>query len=120
MGKIGAAVRFTDMMRIRRALVQDKLSTVARELISRGRTHYNSALGSPEIEVYHRFFPEYRQYKIGDPRKDEVFTQMAGAIGHHFRYNDHHPEHFENGINEMDLIQHIQFTAAFLSWTEQG
>ena len=70
MGKIGAAVRFTDMMRIRRALVQDKLSTVARELISRGRTHDNSALGSPEIEVYHRFFPEYRRDKDWDLRKD--------------------------------------------------
>ena len=119
MGKIGAAVRFTDVMRIRRALVQDKLSTVARELISRGRTHDNSALGSPEIEVYHRFFSEYRKYKIGDPRKDEVFAQMAEAIGHHFQYNDHHPEHFENGINDMDLIQLMQFTADIMSWSEQ-
>ena len=119
MGKIGAAVRFTDVMRIRRALVQDKLSTVARELISRGRTHDNSALGSPEIEVYHRFFLEYQKYKIGDPRKDEVFTQMAEAIGHHFQYNDHHPEHFENGINDMDLIRLMQFTADIMSWSEQ-
>ena len=23
----------------------------------------------------------------------------------HYKRNDHHPEHFENGINDMDLIQ---------------
>ena len=119
MGKIGVSVRFTDMMRIRRALVQDKLSTVARELISRGRHHDNSTLGSPELEIYHRHFNEYRMYKFGDPRRDEVMNHMAEAIGHHFQYNDHHPEHFDNGINDMNLIQLMQFTAAIMSWSEQ-
>lgn len=119
MGKIGKSVGLMDVIRVRRALVHDKLNVIGRELFARARNHDNSAMGSPEVEVYRRYFDNYMEFRPGDPRREEVIANMAPAIGHHFLANDHHPEHFDKGLDDMDLIQITHFLADMMSCSEQ-
>lgn len=34
--------------------------------------------------------------------------EMEVALDHHYMVNRHHPEHFEDGINDMNLIDLIE------------
>ena len=34
---------------------------------------------------------------------------------HHYAVNSHHPEHYENGINDMDLVDLIELTCDWIA-----
>jgi hypothetical protein len=36
---------------------------------------------------------------------------MKPALDHHYAKNRHHPEHFKNGINEMNILDIIEMLA---------
>ena len=38
-------------------------------------------------------------------------TEWEKALEHHYTVNDHHPEHFHNGIHDMDLVQLMEMLA---------
>ena len=44
---------------------------------------------------------EYKQFLVG----------MGEGLNHHYANNDHHPEHWQHGIADMDLIQVIEMLA---------
>ena len=106
MAKIGK-ITFAERMRIRRALVQDKLDAFAKDLNVRGRTHDNSAFGSPEAE-YGRDWYEHPITDTGIPPKD-MEENFRYYQNHHHLHNDHHPEHFVNGIDDMHLGQILEW-----------
>ena len=42
---------------------------------------------------------------------------MKPALDHHYANNRHHPEHFENGISDMNLIDLIEMICDWKSAT---
>jgi len=38
---------------------------------------------------------------------------LGPALSHHYANNRHHPEHFENGVNDMTLLDVIEM---FIDW----
>jgi hypothetical protein len=42
---------------------------------------------------------------------------MGTALQHHYQVNSHHPEHFENGVNGMSLLDLIEMLA---DWKAAG
>jgi hypothetical protein len=42
---------------------------------------------------------------------------MGPALKHHYDHNDHHPEHFPNGVEDMDLMQ---ITEMLCDWIAAG
>ncbi len=39
---------------------------------------------------------------------------------HHFQVNDHHPDHFAAGVDEMNLIQLIEMVCDWLAASERS
>lgn len=74
-------------------------------------THDQSKLESPEKECYDKYIPLLKKYKFGTPEYNQVREAMRkDGMAHHTEVNRHHPEHFKNGISDMnliDLIEHI-------------
>lgn len=103
-----------------RALVHDKMATVSRDINTRARHHDQSSLNGSEFRIYEEHFDELQKYPMFDPRRDAVLKEMRVATMYHHNANDHHPEHFDDGINGMNLIQMIEFVADIMSQSEQN
>lgn len=73
--------------------------------------HDQSKLESPERECYDKYIPMLKKYKFGSKEYQDVREAMKkDGWEHHIAVNRHHPEHFKNGISDMnliDLIEHI-------------
>ena len=84
------------------------MTKLARELMRRGKLHDNSKLKSPEREIYGANYERLEKTTFGTDEYREILNDMKPAIEHHYKENDHHPEHFEDGIFNMDLVQILE------------
>lgn len=88
--------------------VRDNLHVIIDDLLDRARNHDHSKLESPEVEVFDEYTPKLKYLTYGSPEYKEALAGMGPALAHHYAACDHHPEHFENGIEDMSLIQIIE------------
>lgn len=88
------------------ATVRGYLLKVAYLLTMRGHDHDLSKLEEPELSVFNEYTPKLADSTYGS---DEYKGFLAGmqdeGLNHHYKVNDHHPEHFKYGIFDMDLLQ---------------
>lgn len=93
------------------AVVRGYLLTIAWIIMTRGDDHDLSKLEEPELSVFNEFTPKLRNSTYGSDEYEQFLVQMGEGLRHHYEVNDHHPEHFENGIQDMDLVQIIEMLA---------
>ena len=93
--------------------VSTYLNDSACELIRRGNSHDDSKLLPPEKELFDEMTPILANLKYGTPEYFESLKKLKPALDHHYLENSHHPEHYENGINGMDLFDLIEM---FFDW----
>jgi len=93
--------------------VRMALSRVIVELEERGRVHDLSKLQSPELEIFTEYTPKLAGSTYGSDEYKENLKGMQGALKHHYENNSHHPEHYENGIRGMNLLDIIEM---FCDW----
>lgn len=84
------------------------LTKVRGEIRERARQHDASKLESPEKEMYEVWRPRLDSMDIESQEYKEALAQMGDGLKHHYAVNRHHPEHFENGVYEMNLIDIIE------------
>jgi hypothetical protein len=80
-------------------------------LDNRAETHDLSKFESEELSVYEKVHANI--YINGSPEHNELLKLLKPALDHHYLKNRHHPEHFENGIAGMNLIDVLEM---FCSW----
>ena len=88
--------------------VRNYISSVISELLNRANLHDQSKLQSPEVEIFEEYTPKLRGVTYGSKEYKGMMKEMKVAIDHHNSVNCHHPEHFENGINGMNLIDLLE------------
>lgn len=93
------------------ATVRGYLLQVVQQIIWRGHDHDLSKLEQPELAVFDEFTPKLRDSTYGSNEYQKYLRDMGIGLEHHYAVNDHHPEHFTNGIHEMDLVQLIEMLA---------
>lgn len=93
------------------ATVREYLLAVVYLLMWRAHDHDLSKLESPEREVFDEYTPKLATSTYGSPGYKAHLRGMGEGLSHHYRVNDHHPEHFDNGIEEMNLLQVIEMLA---------
>ena len=91
------------------------MQLVADELFERATIHDNSKFLSEEFEPYDAAFPEFKKYAFGSEEMKAVYESIKPALQHHFQANRHHPEHFEHGIVDMNLIDVIEMACDWLA-----
>lgn len=87
------------------AQVRDLLDEVIGDLQYRAAMHDRSKLESPEVEVFNEYTPKLKDSTYGSDEYKQFLQGMGEGLQHHYSHNDHHPEHFPNGIGDMSLIQ---------------
>lgn len=93
------------------AEVRGRLLNIAVMLIRRAHEHDASKLVSPEVEVFDEFTPKLRDSTYGSGEYRAFLVGMGDGLAHHYAHNRHHPEHFEDGIASMNLLDVIEMLA---------
>ncbi|AMM44995.1 hypothetical protein SP15_195 [Bacillus phage SP-15] len=88
--------------------VQEYMSQMANKIIIRGLVHDASKLESPELETFTEYTPKLANTTYGSEEYFKSLEGMKVALNHHYQMNSHHPEHYENGINGMDLLDLVE------------
>lgn len=93
--------------------VSELLTKAAKELIDRANCHDDSKLKSPEKELFDEFTPKLKGCTYGSDEYKSYLKELKVALDHHYAMNSHHPEHYPNGVNGMNLFDLIEM---FLDW----
>jgi hypothetical protein len=96
------------------------MQIVANELFQRATVHDNSKFSPEEFEAYEQAFPNLQKYTYGTEEFKAEIAKIQPAIEHHYKANDHHPEHHKYGIPEMDLVQIIEMICDWLAASERS
>jgi hypothetical protein len=83
------------------------------ELCLRNLNHDASKLKNPEKEIFDVFTPKLKNSTYGSEEYNNFLKEMKVALDHHYKNNSHHPEHYINGINDMDLVDILEM---FCDW----
>lgn len=78
------------------------------KLTSRGVNHDKSKLRSPEVEAFAEHTPRLEYLEYGSEAYERELEELQTTIDHHYAKNRHHPEHFDNGINDMTLVDLVE------------
>ncbi len=88
--------------------VRDRLYLICDDLEERAGNHDRSKLEEPEVSIFDEFAPKLRTLTYPSEEYDAAKASMGGALVHHYANNDHHPEHFPNGIHDMNMMQIVE------------
>lgn len=98
--------------------VQEYLLVFIKSLYRRGYEHDKSKL-DPATELF--YFDKYAQLlktcEYGSDEYKQYLKELQPALECHYRRNNHHPEHFENSIAGMNLVDLVEM---FCDWIAAG
>ena len=94
-------------------LVDDNIEKFIKQLKERAKKHDDSKLEQPEFDNFLLYIPMLQKIKYGSKEYKETLEKMKPFLKHHYEKNRHHPEHFENGIDDMNLVDIVEM---FCDW----
>lgn len=89
-------------------MVNEELTIFAKELLDRGLKHDESKLHSPEKELFDQETPLLNTLVYGSKEYTESTRRLKPALDHHYANNSHHPQHYENKIDGMNLFDIVE------------
>lgn len=96
------------------------MQPMATDLFQRATRHDTSKFAPEECEAYEQAFPELQKHAYGTPEFKAALQTIQPAIQHHYRANDHHPEHFPGGVAQMNLVQIIEMLCDWMAASERS
>jgi len=100
--------------------VRGLMDMVVIELIDRGLYHDQSKLREPEKFVVDEFTPKMKGMIYDSPEYQQCLKEMKSALDYHYAHNRHHPQYFENGVNDMNLIDIVELFCDWLAATQRN
>ena len=94
-------------------IVIEYIETIRTKLKIRTLQHDASKMRSPEVDIFDEYTPKLKGTTYGSDEYKRYLEEMKTALIHHYENNSHHPEHFENGINDMTLVDIVEM---FCDW----
>ncbi|MGI5169871.1 DUF5662 family protein [Spirillospora sp. CA-253888] len=99
--------------------VGELMAQMIRELVDRSLSHDRSKTEDPELAVFNEFTPKLRDSTYGSEEYKGYLAEMRVGLDHHYAANRHHPEHFEDGVSGMTLVDLIEMLADWRAATER-
>lgn len=93
--------------------VKELLLNIATILRARGEGHDDSKLEDPEFSLFSVYTPKLAALTYGSEQYKYELEQLKPALEHHYANNRHHPEHFKNGVQDMNLVDIVEM---FVDW----
>ena len=100
-------------------LVKILLDDVIERLKARAQTHDRSKLYDPELPYFAKYTHLASGVSYGSPEYQAFLNAMKPAIDHHYLCNLHHPEHHQNGIEGMSLVDLIEMMCDWMASTKR-
>lgn len=100
--------------------VRENLGILVSELVERAKVHDASKFEEPERSVFAQNTPKLAKTEYGSPEYQELLKEVQVAIDHHYSKNTHHPEHWPNGIDDMDLLDLVEMLADWTAATKRN
>jgi hypothetical protein len=97
--------------------VNELLIRFAKDLLYRAICHDNSKLREPEKSLFDELTPKLAGCTYGSPEYKQFLAELKPALENHYKQNSHHPEHYPNGVNGMDLLDVVEM---FFDWKAAG
>lgn len=89
-------------------VVQAYLRQIITDLLVRAHAHDQSKLVEPEVSTFDEYTPKLKNSTYGSDEYKQFLEGMGWGLRHHYAHNDHHPEHFDDGIHEMHVGQLVE------------
>lgn len=99
--------------------VDELLLQMLSEIQARVTKHDLSKMEPPELDIFNEFTPKLRDSTYGSDEYRGFLDEMGEGLEHHYASNRHHPEHFENGVNGMTLIDLVEMLSDWKAATER-
>ena len=81
--------------------------------------HDASKLEDPEKAIFDEYGPKLKTSTYGSDEYKGFLSEMTVALDHHYANNRHHPEHFENGVDGMTLVDLVEMLADWKAASER-
>jgi hypothetical protein len=88
--------------------VQDYILLCVVNLIGRSEKHDQSKLSGIEKEAFDIATPKLAHTEYGSDEYRSTLREIKPAIEEHYKHNSHHPEHYEEGIAGMSLLDILE------------
>jgi hypothetical protein len=98
----------TDDTRRHIELVSEYVNLIIKDLTIRAFTHDESKFYDPEKSIFDECTPKLKELTYGSDEYKEQLKVMKQATDHHYKVNSHHPEHYENGIKGMTVVDLVE------------
>jgi hypothetical protein len=79
----------------------------------RAVSHDDSKMESPELALFDEYTPKLAGCTYGSEEYQKFLVELKPALDHHYAVNRHHPEHFEEGVAGMNLVDVVEM---FCDW----
>lgn len=89
------------------------------EIKVRAINHDDSKLETPEKELFDEYTPKLKDCTYGSDEYKGYLKGLGEGLKHHYKYNSHHPEHYQNGVNDFDLFDLTEMLFDWKAATER-
>lgn len=100
-------------------LVRYFMDRAVMNLGNRFMNHDASKLVEPELAAFDIATPKLAELEYGSEEYKQSLRDLGPALQHHYENNDHHPEHYENGIQGMSLMALIEMLCDWRAASER-
>lgn len=90
------------------------------KLTLRGENHDASKMETPEVELFAEHTEKLSEIEYGSEEYKKELEALKPALEHHYAVNRHHPQHFPNGINDMNLIDIVEMITDWKASSERN
>jgi hypothetical protein len=94
-------------------LVRKYIRFFTDKLTDRGEKHDASKLTEDELPYFAEHTDKLNEIEYGSEEYKAELEALKPALEHHYASNTHHPEHFQNGIEDMTLWDIVEM---FCDW----
>lgn len=92
------------------------MNSFSSQIINRSNIHDDSKLNDPiEKSLFDYWTPKLQELTFGSEEYKSALEGMGEGVKRHYIANRHHPEHYENGVNDMTLIDIVEMIADWMA-----
>jgi hypothetical protein len=88
--------------------VNEFLIESSKEILMRAIKHDATKLTGIEKDIFDKWTPILAKIEYGTDEYKESLNKIKPALDNHYKYNSHHPEYYQNGVDDMDLFDIIE------------
>jgi hypothetical protein len=99
--------------------VNNNLIEFATELLERAKKHDQSKLEEPEKSAFDNA-TDLKTLTFGTKEYHDNCLAIKPALEHHYSLNSHHPQHYPNGVEDMNLYDIVEMWCDWNAAVKRG